>query len=141
MTRTIALWFLAVASPLLLVLFAAPIPGAEELFAVLVMAYPVALIVLAVARGGRTGVLTLPLAVLLVFLIACAVTMLALRGQVLTAPWIGGLPLAAAIQLYGLWLAPLLLVALAYALAFDRFEMRQEDLDRLLKRTREEGDG
>jgi hypothetical protein len=139
MARTISLWFLAVASPLLLVLFTVPVPGAEELFAVLVMVYPVALIVLAVARNGRVGVLAIPLGVLLVFLVACAVAMLALRGQVLTAPWLGGLPLGAAVQLYGVWLAPLLLVALAYALTFDRFELRQEDLDRLLHRDRKPG--
>jgi hypothetical protein len=57
--------------------------------------------------------------------------MLLLRGRVLDGPWFGGLPLAAAIQLYGVWLAPLLLVALVYALTFDRFALRQEDLDRL----------
>ena len=140
MARTAALAFLAVASPLLLVLFAVPVPGAEELFAVLVMVYPVALIVLAVARNGRVGVLAVPLGILLVFLVACAVAMLALRGQVLTAPWLGGLPLGAAVQLYGVWLAPLLLVALAYALTFDRFELRQEDLDRLLHRDRKPRD-
>lgn len=140
MARRLALVFLASASPVLLILFAAPVPGAEVLFAVLVMGYPVALIVLAVAREGRTGVLTLPLAALLVLLIACALAMLALRGQVATAPWVGGLPLAAAVQLYGVWMVPLLLVALAYALTFDRFELRQEDLDRLLDRGRQRGD-
>ena len=53
------------------------------------------------------------------------------RGHVLDGPWIGGLPMGAAVQLYGLWLTPLLLVALVYALTFDRFELTQEDLDRL----------
>jgi hypothetical protein len=129
--RRISLLFLALASPLILVLFFMPWFWAEVLFAVLVMGYPVALIVVAVARKGRLGPLGLPLIALLIFLEACAVGMLALRGHVVDGPWFGGLPLAAAIQLYGLWLVPLLLVALAYALTFDRFELRQEDLDRL----------
>ena len=140
MARRIALLFVALASPLLLVLFAVPWSGAEALFALLVMAYPVALIALAVSRDGRIGPLGLPLLVLLILLEGCAVGMLILRGQVLTAPWVGGLPLAAAIQLYGVWLAPLLLVALAYALTFDRYELRQDDLDRFARliRDREE---
>lgn len=140
MARRIALLFVAVASPLLLVLFAVPWSGAEAVFAVLVMAYPVALIALAVSRDGRIGPLGLPLLALLILLEGCAAGMLILRGQVLTAPWVGGLPLAAAIQLYGVWLAPLLIVALAYALTFDRYELRQHDLDRFARliRDREE---
>lgn len=139
MARRLALLFLAVASPLILVLFALPWSGAQALFAVLVMAYPVALIVLAVSRDGRVGVLALPLLLLLVLLEVCTIAMLALRERVMDAPWVAGLPLAAAIQLYGVWLAPLLLVALAYALTFDRYEMRQEDLDRLLASTKRRG--
>lgn len=131
MARRIALLFLALASPLVLVLFLMSWPVAEVLFALLVMAYPVALIVVAVTREGRLGVVGFPLIGLLLFLEACAVGMLLLRGRVLDGAWFGGLPLSAAVQLYGLWLVPLLLVALAYGLTFDRFELRQEDLDRL----------
>ena len=131
MARRISLLFLALASPLILVLFFMPWPWAEALFALLVMGYPVALILVAVEREGRLGPLGLPLVGLLLFFEACAIGMLVLRGQVVDGPWFGGLPLGAAIQLYGLWLVPLLLVALAYALTFDRFELRQEDLDRL----------
>ena len=32
------------------------------------------------------------------------------------------------VQLYGMWLLPLALVALAYALTFDRFTLTDEDL-------------
>jgi hypothetical protein len=115
----------------MLALFIVPWTWADEIFTVLVMGYPVALIVVAVGRRGGVGPLGAPLLALLVFLEACAVGMLVLRDQVQEAPWFGGLPLAAAIQLYGLFLTPLLLVALAYALTFDRFEMREEDLERL----------
>ena len=136
MARRLSLLFLATASPLILVLFVLPWPGAGVLFSLLVMGYPVALIVLAVARNDRLGPLGIPLLILLIFLEACAVGMLMARGHVVDGPWIGGLPMGAAIQLYGLWLTPLLLVALVYALTFDRFELTQEDLDRLESRKR-----
>lgn len=139
MARRLSLIFLAIASPVMLALFLMPWPWAEVVFTVLVMAYPVALIVVAVGRRGGVGPLGIPLLILLVFLEACAVGMLLLRGHVTDAPWFGGLPLAAAIQLYGLFLTPLLLVALTYALTFDRFEMKQDDLDRLEKIERRPG--
>lgn len=139
MARKLSLAFLAIASPVMLVLFLMPWPFAEVLFALLVMGYPVALIVVAVARNGKLGHLGIPLTLLLVFLEACTIGMLVLRGHVTDGPWFGGLPLAAAIQLYGLFLTPLLLVALTYALTFDRFEMKQEDLDRLEKIGRRPG--
>ena len=131
MARRLSLAFLAIASPVMLILFLMPWPWAQALFAVLVMGYPVALIVVAVGRRGGLGPLGLPLLGLLVFLDACAVGMLVLRGQIQEAPWFGGLPFAAAIQLYGLFLTPLLLVALIYALTFDRFELTEDDLERL----------
>jgi len=139
MARRLSLLFLATASPLILVLFVMPWSGAGVLFSLLVMGYPVALIVLAVARNDRLGPLGIPLLILLVFLEACAVGMLMARDHVLDGPWIGGLPMGAAIQLYGLWLTPLLLVALVYALTFDRFELTSEDLDRLEEFRRERG--
>jgi hypothetical protein len=139
MAHKLSLLFLAVASPVMLALFLLPWPWAEVVFSVLVMGYPVALIVVAVGHRGGVGPLGIPLLILLVFLEACAVGMLLLRGHVTDAPWFGGLPLAAAIQLYGVFLTPLLLVALTYALTFDRFEMKQEDLDRLEKIKREPG--
>jgi hypothetical protein len=131
MARRIALLFLALASPLVLLSFLLPGSFSEALFAVLVMGYPVALIALAVARQGRIGVLGAPLLCFLVLLEGCVVAMLLLRGRVVDGPWVGGLPLAAAVQLYGLWLAPLFLVALIYALSFDRYELREKDLERL----------
>ena len=93
----------------------------EVLFTLLAVAFPVALIVLGAQRRGRLGGLTWPLAGLLLILEAGAVAMLALRGQILTAPWVGGLPLATAVQVYGLFLLPQLLVDFAYARTFDSF--------------------
>jgi hypothetical protein len=131
MARRLSLLFLALASPVILVLFFMPWPLAQTLFALLVMAYPVALIVVAVGREDGVGPLGIPLFLLLVFLEACAVGMLVFRGRVLDSPWVGGLPMAAAIQLYGLFFGPLLLVALVYALTFDRFELTEEALENL----------
>ena len=54
MARKLSLVFLAIASPVMLVLFFMPWPFAEVLFTLLVMGYPVALIVVAVGR--REGV-------------------------------------------------------------------------------------
>ena len=131
MARRIALLFLVVASPLLLVVSLFGGSWSDTVFVVVVMAFPVALIVLGVARRGRLGALAVPLLCLLLILEGCGVAMLLLRGRVMDEPWFGGLPLAAAVQLYGLFLGPLLLVALAYALTFDRFGIREEDLHRL----------
>jgi hypothetical protein len=131
--KKIALRFLALASPAILIVFVWPVPGGGALFTVLAMAFPVALIVLGGARGERLGPLGLPLLLLLAILELSSLGMLFLRGRVVEGPWLGGLPLAAALQIYGLWLGPLVLVALAYALTFDRFELREEDLERLRK--------
>ncbi|MCU0235317.1 MAG: hypothetical protein MUE90_14955, partial [Thermoanaerobaculales bacterium] len=88
----------------------------------------------------RLGGLGPPLALLLVLLEASVAGMLLLRGRVADGPWIGGLPAAAALMVYGLWLAPLVVVALAYALCFDRAGLRTEDLDELARRFREPGE-
>ena len=68
---------------------------------------------------------------LLVILEGSGLLMLIFRHRVLDGPWFGGLPLSAAVQLYLLFLGPLLLVALAYALTFERFGIRERDLERL----------
>ncbi len=140
MARRAALVFLGLAAPAVLVSFVVPGPAAGVLFAVLAMAFPVALIVLAVARDGRLGGLGPPLALLLVLLEGGVAAMLLLRGRVADGPWIGGLPAATAVMIYGLWLAPLVVVALAYALGFDRSGPRAEDLEELERRFRDPGE-
>jgi len=136
MAKRAALSFLAVASPLILLSFFVPGPAGPLVFAVLSVAFPVALIVLGAARQGRLGPLLVPVVALLLILEGAVLGMLALRGQVMEAPWLGGLPLAAAIQLYGMWLLPLTLVALAYALTFDSFTLTDEDLSRFRRESR-----
>lgn len=138
MARRIALGFLAASSPLVLLTFLVRIPAGEVIFAVLATAFPVALIALGAHRTGRLGPLLWPLAVLLLILEAGLVAMLVFRGQVLELPWVGGLPLATAVQFYGLFLLPLALVSLSYAWTFDHFGLRQEDLDELRRRFEDE---
>ncbi len=138
MARRIALGFLAVSSPLILLTFLVQVPAGEVLFALLATAFPVALIVLGAHRGGRLGPLLWPLVLLLLILEACLLAMLAFRGQILDLPWVGGLPAATAVQFYGLFLLPLALVSLSYAWTFDRFGLRQEDLDDLRRRFEDE---
>jgi len=136
MAKRAALLFLALSSPLILGAFFLGTAAGEVLFAVLAVAFPVALIVLGAQRRGRLGRLLWPLAALLLILEACVLAMLALRGHVLDAPWLGGLPLATAVQVYGLFLLPLLLVSFAYAWTFDGRGLRQDDLDELRRRFR-----
>lgn len=131
--RTI-LAFLAAASPLILVSFVFGGPLLEVVYAVLAVLFPVALIALGAQRGGRLGPLAGPLASLAAILVACVVAMLLLRGRVADGPWLGGLPLATAVQVYGVFLLPLGLVSFAYAWTFDRFGLRQSDLDELRRR-------
>jgi len=134
MARRAALAFLALASPAILLAFATGRAAGEVAFALLAMAFPVALIALGAQRDGSLGPLSWPLAALLLILEADVTAMLALRGTILTAPWLGGLPLATAIQVYGLFLLPSALVSLAYAWTFERFGLRQHDLDELRRR-------
>ncbi len=134
MAQRIALTLLAVSSPLILLTFVVGTPAGEWLFAVLAMIFPVALITLGAQRNGRLGSLAWIFGLLAVILVACAAVMLVWRGQILQAPWFGGLPLTTAVQVYGLFLSPLVLVSLAYAWTFDNQGLRQEDLDDLRRR-------
>ncbi|MEM7583911.1 MAG: hypothetical protein AAF560_11060 [Acidobacteriota bacterium] len=134
MSLRLALAILAISSPLILLTFVVPVPAGEWLFAMLAMVYPVALIALGAQRRGRLGPLLWPLIAMAAILVACCAVMLAYRGRILEAPWFGGLPLTTAVQFYGLFLAPVMLVSLAYAWTFDRHGLRQQDLDALRRR-------
>ena len=119
----ISLVAITIASLLLLVACVVPMPGGGVLFALLAAAFPVAMCTIGAARRGRLGPLAWPLAVLLVIYVACVATMLALRGRVLDGPWLGGLPLAATLELWGLFLLPMFFVAVVYGLTFHREEL------------------
>jgi len=136
MVRRLALIFLGLASPGVLVCsyFSGFVAQLSVVF--LVMAFPIALMIIAVARNGRLGPLAVPLAVFGLILEILGIAILMLRGQVVEAPWFGAFPLAAALQIYGLWLGLMLLVGLTYGLTFDRWELPEEDLRRFEARCR-----
>lgn len=93
--------------------------------------FPLALIVLGASRRGRLGPLVLPLLVVGLLLEGGLIAMWLLRGKVLAAPWFGGLPLAANVLIYGMWIVPFVIVVVTYALTFDSFTLTEDDLRRL----------
>jgi len=126
--------FLGLAAPVLVAVQLVSGPGwLGVLFAVLSVLFPVALISLGAARGGR---LARPVAWILVLLTlvleGAAAGVLALSGAL--APRIAGLPPAAVAEIAGVWLLPLPLVALGYAFTFRRTGPTREDLRRLRAR-------
>lgn len=98
--------------------------------------FPVALIALGALRNGRLGPIRAPLLLVALLLELGLVTMLILRQQVMITPWMGGLPLAAVVQIYVLWVVPFIIVAVVYALTFDTFTLTEADLDRLDEATK-----
>jgi len=139
MAKRAALIFLGLAPPLILLSLLWPHPLLEVVFALLAVSFPVALMALGAARRGGLGALRPVLIALAVLLNGSVLALLGLRHGVVDGPWLGGMPLAAAVQVWGLWLGPLILVALAYALTFERLGIDQRDLDRL-RRLRRDND-
>jgi hypothetical protein len=138
MAKRAALAFLATASPVILLTFLFGTAAGDVAFAMLAVAFPIALIALGAAgRDGRLGPLGGPLVGLVLYFAVLVAAMLALRGRVADGPWVLGLPLATAIQVYGVFLAPLVWVSLLYALTFERFGLGREDLDELRRRFRQ----
>ena len=118
------------------------IPGAvpARLFALLGIALPIGLVLLSLSRpvrrngaGGRGPGVALLLLFLLLEGAAAGVLWLSGRTEPVGTGW-GGLPPATVVQVVGLWLLPLPLVALAYALTFDRSGITRDDLEALRRR-------
>jgi len=129
---------LAVLSMVLVAALLSPTPFAGWLFAVAGGLFPVALIALGAARGSRLDRrVGLALVLLLILLESSTVGILVLSGDRSGAA-VGagalGLPAATLLQLLGLWLLPLPVVALAYAWTFDRCGVRREDLAALRRK-------
>ena len=119
MTRRLLLAVLAGSSVVLFVGFCSGGAVLEVITAGVAFLFPVALAGLgAVGCGGRLGRTWVPLVGLLLLLEGCLVGMLLLEGRVLDVPWVGGLPLAAALQIYVLGGGSLVLVSLAFAVLY-----------------------
>ena len=132
MTRRLALGALTVSSVLILLFCLVGGRSAEIGFALVALGFPSLLMALGAAdRGGRLGSIAWPVGVLVLVFEACFLGMLACGGAFGSGAWLLGLPAATAIQLVGLFLVPLVLVALGYALTFDAFAVGDDDLKRL----------
>ena len=92
----------------------------------------VSLMALGVSRGkGGVGRLAIPLAFTFVVIIGGFAAALVLPPEVAGARTVMGLPLRAAIVLYGIGLLPLFVLPLAYALTFDVMTLSEDDLARV----------
>ena len=96
----------------------------------------------AVRKGGGLGRLRFPLAFTFVVLVGgfgAALSLPATEGP--GVPLYGGLPLRAALVLYGVGLLPLFFLPLVYALTFDAMTLSEADLERVRAIRRETGEG
>lgn len=132
-SRRLALSLVAAASLAALVALLLPGAAADWTFAFATALLPVALMALGAAGGRGVGPAGWALAALLAVLAASVADILAFAGD----PGAGtalGFPLAALVQVVGLWLLPLPLATLAYALSFDRTGLGRRDLEELRRR-------
>jgi hypothetical protein len=100
-------------------------------------AFPVALMGLGAARRGRLGALRWPLLALGLILTGGLAAVLALPDG---GPDVAGLPLATAVLIFVIVPVPLALVGLTYAATFERWGLREEDLDRIRRLGAREGE-
>ncbi len=131
--KRLALGGVGVCVALILTGLAAPPPTGEWLLVVGAFAVPIPLIMIGAMRRNVVGPAGGLLAGLLVILVGAGLGMLETRGA--PGPWVLGLPLGVALQLYVACAAPLLGLPLAYALLFERHTLSSEDLDQLRRRT------
>lgn len=130
----LALGVLTVVSPLCLGIFLWETPYSEVIFALAVILFPCALMLLGASRQNRAGVAAWTIALLCGVLLAVMAGLFAFRNGGVDGPSWGGLPMAAAIQLYGLFLLPLCISSLGYAMAFDASALDDEALRTLRRR-------
>ena len=111
------------------------------LMAVIMPLVMMAVMVLGAARTGRAlGGLVWPMLLVLALVTGGFLLALSLPGETPDSPLWFGLPLRAAIVLYGVGVLPLFVLPLAYALTFDRLTLSDEDIARV-RDARLNGDG
>ncbi len=84
-----------------------------------------------VRRGQGVGRLAFPLAFTFVVIVAGFGAALVLPDEGAASRILFGLPLRAAIVLYGVGLLPIIVLPFAYAATFDAMTLREEDLARV----------
>lgn len=109
-------------------------PAAQWTFALLVAAFPPALIWLAVGRRPRQRAMAVVVAGLLVLLQGSTLAILVWRDAFALNRWLLGLPPAGLAFILGLWLAPFVLSTWAHIATFDLTGLRPSDLDALRRR-------
>lgn len=82
----------------------------------------------ATRRRGRIGRLAIPFAFTFLVIVGCFGSALALPADGASARLILGLPVRAALVIYGVGLLPMLVLPLAYALTFDALTLSESDL-------------
>jgi hypothetical protein len=133
-----SLLLLCLCAPAALLAFCVDVPALRWVAALAVTTFPVALIALGAARGGRLNGLRWPLLILWIVLAGSFAALLALPGGGPDAVF--GLPLGTALMLFVLVPVPFVLVCWTYA---TRFDLRDEDMEKLrrLRRLRTDGKG
>ncbi len=133
--KQLSLGGLATCAALVLTGLLSPAPAAEGLLVVGAFATPVCLMLLGATSRAGVGPAAGALVAALLVLVGSGLAMLAFRGA--SAPWVLGLPIGAALQLYAACALPLLFMPLAYALVFEKHTLRSEDLEELRSKTRQ----
>ena len=129
MSKRLALGFLTLAPIIVLgLLLTTPMWG-RWLLAVVAMSFPIALVTLATARGDGVGRLRAPFVVLFLMLQAGAVGVLVLTGS--SSGGLAGLPTSLLFLLGFVWLGPLLVTTVSYAVFFPELGIDDALLEQL----------
>ena len=138
MAKRLALYGLALSALAIALAYAtAFLPGGAPKWAAWPMALGipaalVAIMVLGAARDGLVGRLALPFALSGLVLAGGFALALGLpANEAAGVPLYGGLPLRAAIVLYGIGLFPIVVLPIAYALTFSAQTLTAEDVERV----------
>lgn len=105
--------------------------GWEALYALAAVALPGALLLFGEPGRGPRRRLVAAAVTTLVLLTGGLTSLMWLAGSEATDLWLLGLPVGLAIQIWGMCLAPLLIVGLLFALDFERFTPAARDLERI----------
>jgi len=128
MIKKVSIIYTVVSAAIMFVTFFVPGKASQVIFSTVAVSFPIALIINGAARDGKLGPLKIPIFIFLLVLEACSTLMIFFIGKTASAPMVAGLPAGAAVQLYGMFLSPLIIVSLAYGLTFESFSLREEDL-------------
>ena len=109
-----------------------PASWAPLAFILAIASLLVGFMVLGAATPGRKlGILPVVFALIWLVIAGGFILVLKLPGEGVTVVLLGGLPVRAAVVIYGIGLLPAFILPLAYAMTFDAVTLRPEDLERV----------